>query len=130
MLDSQELQESTAKFIGSTSMSASIACSEQFREFICAISKKSMDYYFQNKNVVRDPEIIIKRFNKNEMKNSLLDEGNKAFKNMIKKLSNFKFVNLMIDAATIYNMRVVHSTLSNPYSRLAPLPFRATEKKG
>lgn len=92
-------------------------------------SKRDL-YYFQNKNVVRDPESIIKRFNKNEMKNSLLDEGNKAFNNMIKKLSNFKFVNLMIDAATVYNMRVVHSTLSNPYGRLAPLPFRATEKKG
>lgn len=91
---------------------------------------KSDLYYFQNKNVVRDPESIIKRFNKNEMKNSLLDEDNKAFNNMIKKLSNFKFVNLMIDAATVYNMRVVHSTLSKPYGRLAPLPFRATEKKG
>ncbi|KAK8891255.1 hypothetical protein M9Y10_028462 [Tritrichomonas musculus] len=45
----QELQESTAKLIGSTSISALITCSEQFREFICAISKISMDltYYYQ-----------------------------------------------------------------------------------
>lgn len=57
-------------------------------------------------------------------------EGNNAFNEMIKKLCNFRFVNLMIDAGTVINMRVVHSTLSNPYSGMAPLPFRTVQKKG
>lgn len=36
----------------------------------------------------------------------------------------------MIDASTVINMRVVHSTLSNPFSGMAPLPFRTVQKKG
>lgn len=36
----------------------------------------------------------------------------------------------MIDTATFYDIKSVHSTLSNLFSRMASLPFQATEKKG
>ena len=34
----------------------------------------------------------------------------------------------MIDAATVNTMRVVHTTLSNPFSCMAYLPFHSTKK--
>lgn len=36
----------------------------------------------------------------------------------------------MIDAGTVLTMRVVHSTLSNPFSGFAPVPLRCTTKNG
>ena len=124
------LEEVTASFVGSASISASVACSEQYRELICQIANLSISYFLSNKHIIRQPSTIIPKFNKNSMKDSILREGDKAFNQMLKKLQKFKFVNLMIDASTVGNMRVVHSTLSNPYSGLAPLPFRSTEKEG
>ena len=64
------------------------------------------------------------------MNNSIIMAGDEAFNIMIKQLSKYKFVNLMIDAATVHNMRVVHSTLSNPFSQMAPIPFRTVQKLG
>ena len=34
----------------------------------------------------------------------------------------------MIDAATNLNKKVVHSTINNPFSGMAPVPFRTIEK--
>ena len=47
-----------------------------------------------------------------------------------RSLLKFKFVNVMIDAATVVNVRVVHVTLANPFSGQAPIPFRTTRKEG
>lgn len=58
------------------------------------------------------------------MKDSIIKAGNKAFIEMLKRLQKFKFVNLMIDASTVCNMRIVHTILSNPFSGEAPLPFK------
>ena len=64
------------------------------------------------------------------MKQSILKAGDEAFNQLMKNLAKFKFVNLMIDSATVNTMRVVHITLSNPFSGMAPLPFRSVKKEG
>lgn len=125
----QQLEQASAEFIWSTSLSASIACSNQFKQFLCNITQISIDFFLKKQQISYNPRSIIQNFSKNEIKDSILMAGNKAFNEMIKKLCNFRFVNLMIDAGTVINMRVVHSTLSNPYSGMAPLPFRTVQKK-
>lgn len=124
----KNIEELAARFIGSTSISSSVACSEQFRSLICNISLLSIDFFLRSKSILKDPRHIVKRINKNSINQSLISEGCEAFNSMMNSLSKFRFVNLMIDAATVNNMRVVHTTISNPYSCMAPLPFHSTKK--
>lgn len=126
----KQLESITAKFIGETSISVSVTCSNQYCSFLSKIAQLSIDYFGHCKSISKDPYKIIKQFNKNDMKRSILEEGDHAFHNMLKNLSNYRFVNLMIDSATVNTMRVVHTTLSNPFSGLAPLPFRSVKKEG
>lgn len=81
--------------VGSISISASAACSDQFCAFSSQVAYLCVKYYRAN------PKSIIKPFNKNLMKIS--DFRNKlfAFKEMLKALQNYTFVNLMIDASNI-----------------------------
>lgn len=71
---------------------------------------------------------MIKKLNKDKLKKSILEEGNSAYNSMMLLLSRYRFVNLMIDAATVNRLHVVHSTLSNRFSLMAPLPFRSEDK--
>lgn len=125
-----QLEAITAKLIGENSISVSVSCSNQFCSFISEVAQLSINYFRHCKEIDQDPFKIIKPFNKNSMKRSLLVAGDEAFAQMMKNLSNYRFVNLMIDSATVNTMRVVHTTLSNPFSGMAPLPFRSVKKEG
>lgn len=62
------------------------------------------------------------------MREEILRCGDKSFDTMLGKLRNFRYVNLMIDATTVHSSRIVHSTVSNPFSHFVPLPFRTVKK--
>ena len=115
-----------AKFIGATSIPSAIASSNEMKQFIISL--------FEESKKIRDDSILSYNIshaislNPKNVRKSLLIEGDKTFYNIVQKLKHFKYVNLSIDAATVLNMKVVHSTTTNPYSDLSPLPFRVTQK--
>lgn len=49
--------------------------------------------------------------------------GAAALDSLVEQLRPFRYVNTMIDAATVLRKYYVHVTLSNPYSVLASLPL-------
>ena len=122
---SDKIHQAVAHFIGSSSISSSVASSEEMKRFIITLFNISNNMNRPNIALHLEETLTI---NQKNIRDFIISEGNKTFDSITKKLSSFKFVNLSIDAATVLNMKVVHSTISNPYSNISPLPFRATQK--
>lgn len=118
-----------AKWGGEMSISVRALCSECNRRFLIDIMNLVIDYKAKNRGQTFFPEAMIPSFNEVEMTQRLVEAGESASNNIGKQLQKFRFVNIMIDAATVMNMKVVHTTLSNPFSSLPPLPFRTTTKE-
>ena len=124
-----KMRNAVAMFIGSCSIPASMACSRECQRFLVNITETVREYLFSNPNVVFSPSGLIPKFNKNTMKDEIIRCGNHCYAKMIEEIRNYRFVKLMIDAATVHNLRIVHSTISNPFSLMLPVPFRSTKKE-
>ena len=122
--------QALARLAGETSTSAAALCSASMRRFIIEVASLTSHYKDRNQMTVFEPEKLVGPLNQKEMKRCILRCGNAAYVFMAKEMDKYRYVNIMIDAATVLNMRIVHSTLSNPFSGFAPLPFRCTPKEG
>ena len=125
----EQLLCATSKFIGSCAISASIASSPQMHEFITSIVDMTQIFVQNNPNTNLKASSIIKQFNPHEIKQFLIRMGNECFKDMIYDLQQYKYVNLMLDAATVLNQKFVHCTINSPYSDRNPVPLRTTIKE-
>ena len=105
---SDQIHQAVARFIGSSSISSSVASSEEMKRFIITLFKISKSMNHPNIPLHLDETLTI---NQKRIRDFILIEGNKTFDIIIKKLKNFKFVNLSIDAAKVLNMKVVHLTI-------------------
>ena len=122
------LREAVAMFAGSCSISITAVCSKACRNFIIKLIKITRKFIESNHDLSINLESIVPIFNKNLMREEILRCGDKSFDTMLGKLRNFRYVNLMIDATTVHSSRIVHSTVSNPFSHFVPLPFRTVKK--
>ena len=124
------LSEIVARFLGETHLSVSVGSSEAMRRFCVDLMTLTIQQKAVHPGIDFRPDLITPVFNGRKLTQDIIKLGNKSFDYLEEKLRPFKFVNIMIDAATVINMRIVHVTLSNPFSRMAPIPFRATKKEG
>ena len=88
----------------------------------------TVQYRDRNRQKAFQAEKLVKKLNRKELQKSILRSGNSAYIFLAQKMEGYNHVNIMIDAATVLTMRVVHSTLSNPFSGFAPVPLRCTTK--
>ena len=70
---------------------------------------------------------LVAKLSRNQLQKSILPNSVYIF--LAKQMEDYRYVNIMIDA-TVLTMRVVPSTLSNPFSGFAPVPWRCTTKNG
>ena len=126
----QTVMSAAAHFVGASAISASVACSVPMQQFLVEISEAAVSLSKRNPQVRGDFEHVIAKLNPDVMKQEIEKAGDEAFEIMRKELEKYGFVNVMIDAATILNMRIVHSTINSPFSGLAPVPFRSVPKIG
>lgn len=125
---SHRVTEIVGEFTGLGGISASIASSEAMRTFIVSIMNCAIAYRESYPQVHFDPDIQIPPLNRAKITESILRAGRKAYDRLEREMSRYLYVNVMIDAATVLTMRVVHTTLANPHSCLPPIPFHATKK--
>ena len=118
-----------AKFVGASSISAAVACSEAMRSLLVAVCQDAVDFARRNPRFTGDFDELIGKINPEVMRRAIESAGDDAYQVMCGELQKYRFVNLMIDAATVLNMKVVHSCFNNPFSGLAPVPFRSVEKR-
>ena len=126
----EHIMRAVAEFTGSGSISVSLGCSEVMRSFIIKIMNCAISHRERYPSVYFDPNEMIPTLSRKRMKDYLVDAGDEAYRLLESELRSHLYVNIMIDAATVLNMRVVHTTLGNPFSSVAPVPFHATKKEG
>ena len=124
----EEVTSLVAKWGGEMSISVRALCSETTRRFLVDLMTLVLEYKARNPAQAFVPEAMVPILNEVEMTQRLVEAGESASTEIRRQLRKFRFVNIMIDAATVMNMKVVHTTLSNPFSTLPPLPFRTTTK--
>lgn len=100
------------------------------RDFIIEICRKTSAYNDRNPDKAFEPEKLVRRLKQRMLRQCILRCGRSAFVFLSQAMDSYMYVNIMIDDATVLNMRVVHSTISNPYSGCAPFPVRCTKKEG
>ena len=124
-----QINYSVAQFVAASSISANVACSPAMTVMIQEVCKIAVDMYrnMRNKSNCVFTEII-DNINTYEIKECIEKVGDESFEILCKELRQIGKVNIMIDAATILNKKVVHSTINNPFSGMAPVPFRTIEK--
>lgn len=124
-----QINYSVAKFVAASSISANVACSPAMAVMIQEVCKIAVDMYrnMRNKSNCVFTEII-DNINTYEIKECIEKVGDESFEILCKELRQIGKVNIMIDAATILNKKVVHSTINNPFSGMTPVPFRTIEK--
>ena len=125
-----EVTHALGVLAGEQSISASALCSPSMRDFIVKIVEITTQYRDRNKQNVVDAERLVTHVNRRDVQQSILRAGRSAYIFLTEKMEDYKYVNIMIDAATVLTMRVVHSTLSNPFTGFAPVPLRCTTKDG
>lgn len=124
-----KINYTVAKFVASSSLSASVGCSLAMTAMVQEICKIAVETYRNLPNKSNcDFTKIINNINACEIKECIEKVGDEAFEILCNELNLIGHVNLMIDAATILNKKVVHSTINNPFSLMAPVPFRTIEK--
>ena len=126
----EHVMRAVADFAGSGALSVSLACSEVMRSFIINLMNCALSHRERFPSVYFDPNEMIPALSRKKLKEYIIEAGNEAYRVLESELSNHLYVNIMIAAATVLNMRVVHTTLGNPFSGVAPLPFHATKKEG
>lgn len=125
-----DVMHALAYLAGETSISASAICSKSMRDFIVELCKIVSAYKDRNPDKTFEPDKLLRPLNQKTLRQCILRNGRSAFIFLSKAMDSYMYVNIMIDAATVLNMRVVHSTISNPYSGCAPIPVRCTKKEG
>lgn len=115
-----ELTRLVAEFIGETHLSVSMGASEAMRSFCVNLMRFALDQRDAHPGIHFRPDLLVTGFNARELTHEIVAAGDRAFLYLERSLLKFKFVNVMIDAATVVNMRVVHVTLANPFSGQAP----------
>ena len=124
----QQLITLVAKWTGEASISVKSVCSPLTRTFLIDVMKLVLEFRAKNPHVNFNPDTLVPILNQSEIQRELLRAGREAEDTLQRDLQKFRFVNIMLDAATVLNMKIVHVTLSNPFSMMAPLPFRSTTK--
>ena len=125
-----ELTRLVAEFLGETHLSVSMGTSDAMRRFCVSLMEFTLKQRDAHPGIDFRPDLWITAFNGRQLTQEIVAAGDRALEYLERSLLKFKFVNVMIDAATVINMRVVHVTLANPFSGQAPIPFRTTRKEG
>ena len=112
-----------AEFIGETHLSVSMGASEAMRRFCVNLMRFALDQRYAHPGIDFRPDLLVTGFNARELTHEIVAAGDRAFVYLERNLLKFKFVNVMIDAATVVNVRVVHVTLANPFSGQARSRF-------
>ena len=121
------LRREAARLVATLNLPAISACGESMRHFILRVIESSHDFF---EDQAFCPRAIIPKFNPNDLGRDIKKLGDEALNCLVEQLRPFRYVNMMIDAATVLGKHYVHVTLSNPYSGLAPLPFNTILKTG
>ena len=122
------LRIEAARFAARENLPASPICGDGMRIFILRALECSHEFFRESRAFC--PAEIITNFNPHKVADDIKRLGDEACDFIARELMKFRYVNLMIDAATVMGRHFVHITLSNPYSRLAPLPLNAVLKTG
>ena len=125
----QRILDIVGEFTGLGGISASIASSESMRSFFLSIMNCTLSYREAYTHVHFDPNTQVPPLNRAKITESILRVGRKAYNTLEQEMTRYLYVNVMIDAATVLTMRVVHTTLTNPFSDTPPIPFHATKKE-
>ena len=125
----RDVTHSLAVLAGEQSISASALCSPSMRKFIVEIVRITYQYNERNKRKAFAPDTLVGNLSRNELRKAIMQEGSRAYAFLANQMESYKYVNIMIDAATVLTMRVVHSTVSNPFSGCAPIPLRCTARE-
>ena len=117
-----------ARFAARENLPASCLCRESMRVFILRVLECGHDFFKEGRAFC--PGSILPTFNPHRVADDIKQLGDESCDFIVRELVKFRYVNLMIDAATVMGRHFVHITLSNPYSRLAPLPLNTILKAG
>ena len=120
--------EMVGEFAGAIGLSVSAAGSDAMRKFIVKVMDCALSYRAAYPDIHFNPDTEVPVLNRAKITEALVQAGRGAYSYLERKMEHYLYVNVMIDAATVLNMRVVHTTLANPFSDLPPIPFHATEK--
>ena len=124
----QDLQTAVANFVGRSSVSAAVGCSDSMRELIVQVIRISHQFFTLDH--VFNPEQIVTRISPRRMRKSIKELGDRVFETVLDHFAPYRFVNIMLDAGTMLNKGYVHVMISNPYSSENPLPFEIFPKDG
>jgi hypothetical protein len=126
----QEVRKFLVELAGSTNISTRQAGSHAMLDFVLRVFQRGLSFPKEYVGEVINAEELIDPITPQTISQGLATRAEEKFKSFLNELVDVKFVNLVVDAGTVHQLRSIVCLLSSPYVSAQPILLDLRENHG
>jgi hypothetical protein len=126
----QRIQNYAVEFTGLTNLSCRQAASSAMNDFVRNVFQLGLSYPRESLEQVIDAGQLIDPFTDKSIAKGLVERAEEKYRVSLNELADLKFVNLIVDAGTVQQLKNVPCLLSSPHASQQPILLELRENQG